>query len=68
MHPVFFSEIRTGLLEGDDGRKEVTLVKGASVKITTNDEFKEKCSETVLWVDYKHITKVYLPFYSLYMF
>jgi hypothetical protein len=33
-------------------------VKGASIKITTNDEFKEKCSDSVLWVDYKNITKV----------
>ena len=59
---VFFTEIRTGLLEGDDGRKEVILVKGASIKITTNDEFKEKCSENILWVDYKHITMVTLSF------
>lgn len=51
-------EIRTGLLEGDDGRKEVELKAGASIKITTNDEFKEKCSADVLWLDYKNITKV----------
>ena len=51
-------EIRTGLLEGDDGRMEVYLVKGAAIKITTNDAFKEKCSDKILWVDYKHISKV----------
>merc|ERR1719187_2260694 len=51
-------EIRTGLLEGDDGRKEVQLKAGASIKITTNDEFKEKCSAETLWLDYKNITKV----------
>ena len=51
-------EIRTGLLEGDDGRKEVILVKGDPIKITTDDEYKLKCTEKVLWVDYKNITKV----------
>jgi pyruvate kinase len=56
-------EIRTGLLEGDDGRMEVHLVKGATIKITTNDEFKEKCSEKILWVDYKNIIKVYFILY-----
>jgi hypothetical protein len=42
----------------DDGRKEVELKAGATIKITTNDEFKEKCTADVLWVDYKNITKV----------
>merc|ERR1711992_66346 len=51
-------EIRTGLLEGDDGRKELTLKAGASIKITTDDAFKEKCTSEVLWLDYKNITKV----------
>merc|ERR1711936_1151876 len=54
-------EIRTGLLEGDDGRKEITLKAGATIKITTNDEYKEKCTEDVLWLDYKNITKVVTP-------
>merc|ERR1711884_907709 len=54
-------EIRTGLLEGDDGRKEITLKKGESIKITTDDQFKEKCSADVLWVDYKNIGKVISP-------
>jgi len=54
-------EIRTGLLEGDDGRKEITLKAGATIKITTNDEFKEKCTADVLWLDYKNITKVVVP-------
>merc|ERR1712112_779233 len=54
-------EIRTGLLEGDDGRKEITLKAGATIKITTDDEFKEKCTEDVLWLDYKNITKVVVP-------
>merc|ERR1712180_335656 len=54
-------EIRTGLLEGDDGRKESTLKAGASIKITTDDAFKEKCTSEVLWLDYKNITKVMEP-------
>merc|ERR1719447_2750878 len=54
-------EIRTGLLEGDDGRKEITLKKGESIKITTDEAFKEKCSSDVLWVDYKNISKVIAP-------
>ena len=52
-------EIRTGLLEGDDGRKEIILVKGESIKITTNDEYMLKCTKKLLWVDYKNITKVF---------
>merc|ERR1711887_122432 len=51
-------EIRTGLLEGDDGRLEIELKKGDMIKITTNDEYKEKCTAKVLWLDYKNITKV----------
>merc|ERR1712226_433820 len=51
-------EIRTGLLEGDDGRKELSLKAGAAIKVTTDDTFKEKCTEDVLWLDYKNITKV----------
>merc|ERR1711953_1057254 len=54
-------EIRTGLLEGDDGRKEITLKKGETIKITTDDQFKEKCTADVLWVDYKIIGKVISP-------
>merc|ERR1712110_26450 len=54
-------EIRTGFLEGDDGRLELTLEKGASIKITTDDAFKEKCTKETLWVDYKNIPKVIKP-------
>merc|ERR1712062_667550 len=54
-------EIRTGILEGDDGRKEVTLEMGAQIKITTDDQYKDKCSQNILWVDYKNITKVLSP-------
>lgn len=34
------------------------LVKGKSIKITTDDAFKEKCSNEILYLDYKNITKV----------
>merc|ERR1711971_120287 len=54
-------EIRTGLLEGDDGRKEITLKKGETIKITTEDQFKEKCTAECLWVDYKNISGVISP-------
>merc|ERR1712241_268287 len=54
-------EIRTGILEGDDGRKEVTLEMGAQIKITTDDQYKDKCSQNILWVDYKNISKVIKP-------
>jgi len=54
-------EIRTGLLEGDTGTKEIQLKAGNTIKITTNDDFKEKCSADVLWLDYKNITKVVEP-------
>merc|ERR1711992_154369 len=54
-------EIRTGLLEGDDGKLELTLEKGATIKIVTNDEFEEKCTKDTLWVDYKNIPKVLVP-------
>lgn len=50
-----------GLCEQDDGRLELTLEKGAKIKLTTDDAFKEKCTKDILWVDYKNITKVLEP-------
>ncbi|MBN3279185.1 KPYM kinase, partial [Polyodon spathula] len=50
-------EIRTGLIKGS-GTAEVELQKGASLKITLDDNFMEKCDENTLWVDYKNLTKV----------
>lgn len=54
-------EIRTGLLEGDDGRMELQLEKGATIKLTTDDSFMEHCTKDVVWLDYKNITKVIVP-------
>merc|ERR1712045_468732 len=54
-------EIRTGLLEGDDGRKEIVWEAGDIVKLTTDEAFKEKCTKEVVYVDYKNITKVIVP-------
>ena len=39
----------------------MTLKAGSSIKITTNDEYKEKCTADILWLDYKNITKVMVP-------
>nr|XP_033780171.1 pyruvate kinase PKLR isoform X1 [Geotrypetes seraphini] len=50
-------EIRTGVLrEGE--HTEVELVKGSQVKVTTDESFKNKCDDKLIWVDYKNITKV----------
>merc|ERR1719414_759373 len=54
-------EIRTGILEGDDGRKELALEAGAAIKIVTDDALREKCTKDTLWVDYKNIPKVLTP-------
>jgi len=60
-------EIRTGLLEGDDGRKELIFEAGDTLKLTTDDAFKEKCTKEVVWLDYKNITKVLQPGKRIYI-
>ena len=39
----------------------LALEKGATIKITTDDAFKDKCTKDNLWVDYKNISKVLTP-------
>lgn len=40
------------------GTAEVELKKGATLKITLDDAYMEKCDENTLWLDYKNICKV----------
>lgn len=50
-------EIRTGLLAaGVDS--ELELVAGQPITVTTDDAFREKCDDKLLWVDYKNIVSV----------
>ncbi|XP_049869734.1 pyruvate kinase-like isoform X1 [Pectinophora gossypiella] len=53
-------EIRTGLLKGG-GSAEVELKKGDTIKLTTDASFAETGTESVVFVDYKNITKVVQP-------
>ncbi|XP_063052639.1 pyruvate kinase PKM-like [Engraulis encrasicolus] len=46
--------IRTGLIKGSD-TEEVRLEKGHTIKLTTNDQFKDNCDDQNLWVDYKEM-------------
>ncbi|CAI5438363.1 unnamed protein product [Caenorhabditis angaria] len=50
-------EIRTGLLAGG-ASAEVELVKGASIRLTTEQSFAESGTAVNLFVDYKNISKV----------
>ncbi|XP_014245362.1 pyruvate kinase-like isoform X2 [Cimex lectularius] len=53
-------EIRTGILE-DGPNAEIELVKGDTVRITTDKQFAEKCTKKDIFVDYPNITKVTKP-------
>lgn len=37
---------------------QVELVKGKSITLTTDDQYKEKCTAEMLYLDYKNIVKV----------
>uniref|UniRef100_A0A183C2T6 Pyruvate kinase n=1 Tax=Globodera pallida TaxID=36090 RepID=A0A183C2T6_GLOPA len=50
-------EIRTGLLTGG-GSAEISLEKGASIRLTTDAAFEKSGTAVNLYVDYKNITKV----------
>ncbi|KAI1280585.1 Pyruvate kinase PKM [Halotydeus destructor] len=50
-------EIRTGLLEGGPSA-EIELKKGEKINVTIDESFKDKCSLSNLYLDYKNITKV----------
>lgn len=34
------------------------LKRGSMIKITLDDSYMENCSDEILWLDYKNITKV----------
>ncbi|RWS14803.1 Pyruvate kinase muscle isozyme-like protein [Dinothrombium tinctorium] len=59
-------EIRTGLLQGG-ATAEVEMIKGKTVKVTTDDNFKEQGSAELIYVDYKNITKVVVPGNKVYV-
>lgn len=38
--------------------KEIDFQQGDLVTLTTDDQYKEKCDNKFIWLDYKNITKV----------
>ncbi|KYO32301.1 hypothetical protein Y1Q_0000374 [Alligator mississippiensis] len=50
-------EIRTGLIKGGENM-EVELVKGSRVTVTTDEAYKERCDQSVIWVDYRNLARV----------
>jgi pyruvate kinase len=45
-------------LSFQSGTGEVELVKGCMIKVTTDDKYQNDCSDRLLYMDYKNITKV----------
>lgn len=37
---------------------EVELVKGSRVTVTTDEAYKERCDQSVIWVDYRNLARV----------
>ncbi|KAL3319154.1 hypothetical protein Ciccas_002191 [Cichlidogyrus casuarinus] len=50
-------EIRTGLIHGS-GTDEVQLVTGGKIRITTNEEHKDNCTEQLLFCDYPNMVHI----------
>jgi len=50
-------EIRTGLMKAGVNA-EVELKSGNKITITIDDQYKEQCTDQIIWVDYKNIIKV----------
>ncbi|KAK2156518.1 hypothetical protein LSH36_211g02050 [Paralvinella palmiformis] len=50
-------EIRTGIMKAGVNA-EAELVAGKEMTITTDDQYKELCTESLVWVDYKNIVHV----------
>lgn len=59
-------EIRTGLIDGNPSG-EVELKTGKEITITTQQANYEKCSESLMWVDYVNIVKVVKPGSRIYV-
>ncbi|UXI20947.1 rho guanine nucleotide exchange factor 11-like [Sarcoptes scabiei] len=50
-------EIRTGIIDKTiEG--EVELKKGESIRVTIDESFRDKCSSSLIFVDYRNITKI----------
>ncbi|XP_078062676.1 pyruvate kinase PKM-like [Mustelus asterias] len=50
-------EIRSGLVKGSESG-EAELLKGSEVTVTTDPSFREKCSEQLVWIDFRNLTQV----------
>lgn len=40
------------------GTGEVELIKGNKIKLTTNKNYENQCSDSLLYVDYENIVKI----------
>ncbi|KAJ6656992.1 hypothetical protein lerEdw1_002993, partial [Lerista edwardsae] len=50
-------EIRTGVIKGGED-KEVELVKGSQLIVTTDPVFRDSCDQHTIWLDYANLPKV----------
>jgi pyruvate kinase len=53
-------EIRTGVL-ADGVNAQLELQNGATVRITTDRSFADKCTKDNIYIDYENIVKVIKP-------